>query len=77
MEALDGAEEALHAFIQLDPDEADRAAAAACLQSVIKLKAGNQSDTQSGGMKSLSRALLAGGGQGAGAPSPIGAGVGG
>src|SRR4029077_8355925 len=34
LEALDVAEEALHAFIQLDPDEADRAQAAQALQQV-------------------------------------------
>src|SRR3954468_11105868 len=46
LDALDGAEEALHAFIQLDPDEADRAVAAQCLQNVLKLKAGNQKAQQ-------------------------------
>jgi hypothetical protein len=58
LDALDGAEEALHAFITLDPDEADRAVAAQCLQNVLKLKASNSQDTQQGGMKSLQRALL-------------------
>jgi hypothetical protein len=60
LEALDGAEEALQAFIQLDPDEADRAEAAKCLQSVIKLKASNQTSAQSGDMKSFQRSLLSG-----------------
>jgi hypothetical protein len=58
LDALDGAEEALHAFITLDPDEADRAVAAQCLQQILKLKASNSQDTQQGGMKSLQRALL-------------------
>jgi hypothetical protein len=62
LDALDAAEEALHAFIQIDPDEADRAVAAQCLQSILKLKAKNQSDAQSGGMTSLARALQGGGG---------------
>jgi len=46
-EALDGAEEALHAYIQLEPDEADRAVAAQCLQKILGLKAKDQSDMQS------------------------------
>jgi len=62
LDALDGAEEALHAFIQLDPDEADRAMAAQCLQNVLKLKAGNQKAQQGGEMKGLARALQANGG---------------
>jgi hypothetical protein len=57
MEALDVAEHALHAFIRLDPDDADRAAAAKLLQGVLQLKAGNQKSVQAGDMKSLSRAL--------------------
>src|SRR5262245_41186374 len=58
LDALDGAEEALHAFIQLDPDEADRAVAATCLQNVLKLKAKNQQEQAGGGgMTSLARAL--------------------
>jgi hypothetical protein len=57
LDALDGAEEALRAFIHLDPDDGDRAIAAQCLQNVLKLKAANQQDTQQGGMKSLQRAL--------------------
>jgi hypothetical protein len=58
LDALDGAEEALHAFIQLDPDDGDRAVAATCLQNILKLKAKNQQQTQgSGGMTSLARAL--------------------
>lgn len=75
LDALDGAEEALHAFIQLDPDEADRAVAAQCLQNVLKLKAGNQKAQQSGDMKGLARALQgagAGGGDGGGALAGLG-----
>ena len=65
LDALDGAEQALHAFIQLDSDEGDRAVAAQCLQNILKLKASNQQDQQSGGMKSLQRVLQgAGPGQG-------------
>jgi len=60
LDALDGAEEALHAFIKLDPDEADRAIAAQCLQNVLKLKAGNQKAQQGGEMKGLARALQQG-----------------
>jgi hypothetical protein len=75
LDALDAAEEALHAFIQLDPDEADRAIAAQCLQNVIKLKAANQQSAQSGDMKSLARALQ--GGPGAvGGPAGAGAAAG-
>jgi hypothetical protein len=66
LDALDGAEEALHAFIKLDPDQADRAVAAQCLQNVLKLKAANQQSQQNGDMKGLQRALLSGGGPGAG-----------
>jgi len=64
---LDDAEEALHQFIQVDPDEADRAEAAKALQIILKLKAANQSDAQAGGMKSLQRAL-----GGTGGPAPAG-----
>ena len=60
LEALDAAEEALHAFIQLDPDEADRAQSAQCLQAVLKLKASNADSTQAGDLKSLKRALVGG-----------------
>ena len=74
LDALDAAEEALHAFIQLDPDEADRAVAAQCLQNVIKLKAANQQSAQSGDLKSLARALQGGPGANSG---PIGAALGG
>lgn len=72
LDALDAAEDALHAFIQLDPDEADRAVAAKCLNEVIKLKAANQTSAQSGDLKSLQRALV--GGPGAvGGPGGAGA----
>jgi hypothetical protein len=57
IEALDVAEAALHAFIQMDPDHADRAAASQALTSVLKLKAGNQQSAQAGDAKSLQRAL--------------------
>jgi len=57
LDALDVAEEALHAFIRLDPDEVDRAQAGQLLAGVLKLKAANQKSVQSGDMKSLSRAL--------------------
>ena len=57
LDALDGAEEALHAFIQLDHDEPDRALAGQALQIVLKLKAANQNSMQSGDMKGLTRAL--------------------
>jgi hypothetical protein len=60
LDALDAAEEALHAFIQLDQDEPDRAAAAQLLQGVLKLKAANQTSQQSGDLKSLQRALQPG-----------------
>lgn len=62
LDALDDAEQALHAFIQLDPDEVDRAQAGQALQIVLKLKAGNQKGAQQGDMKSLARALQGGGG---------------
>jgi hypothetical protein len=61
LDALDGAEEALHAFIQLDPDEEDRAAAGKALQVVLQLKATNQKSNQAGDLKSLARNLQTGG----------------
>jgi len=57
IEALDVAEAALHAFIQMDPDQIDRAGAGQALQQVLKLKAANQKSAQAGDAKSLSRAL--------------------
>jgi hypothetical protein len=60
LDALDGAETALKAFIELDPDHADKAVAAQCLQNVLKLKASNQDSAQAGDMKSLARALQGG-----------------
>jgi hypothetical protein len=68
---LDDAEEALNQFIQVDPDEVDRAKASKALQIVLDLKAANQTDTQQGGMKSLQRALAGAGGAPGGAP-PLG-----
>jgi hypothetical protein len=65
LDALNAADDALHAFIQLDPDNADRAEASKALQIVLRLKATNQQDSQQGGLKSLQRAL-AGGAGGAG-----------
>jgi len=70
LEALNVAEEALQAFIRLDPDHADRAIAAQCLQNVIKLKASNQDSAQAGDLTSLTRALQGG-------PSATGGGLGG
>lgn len=66
LEALDVAEEALQAFIRMDPDHADRAIAAQCLQNVIKLKASNQDSAQAGDLTSLTRALQGGPGATAG-----------
>ena len=63
VDALDAAEQALHAFIALDEDEPDKALAAQALQTVLKLKASNQAAAQNGDMKGLARAL-----QGAGGP---------
>ena len=57
MDALDAAEEALHAFIQLDPDHADRAEATKAMQIVIKLKGNQQASAQAGDLSSLQRAL--------------------
>ena len=64
--ALDASDEALHAFIQLDPDDADRAEATKALQIVVRLKAANQQSAQSGDLKSLQRALASGGPPGGG-----------
>jgi|SRR5262245_2121214 len=60
LEALQVAQEALQAFIRLDPDHADRAIAAQCLQNVIKLIASNQDSAQAGDLTSLTRALQGG-----------------
>jgi hypothetical protein len=60
VEALNVAEEALQAFIRLDPDHADRVIAAQCLQNVIKLKASNQNSASQGSMSSMARALSGG-----------------
>jgi len=65
---LDDAEEALNQFIQVDPDEVDRAKASKALQIVLDLKASNQTDQQQGGMKSFARALGASGAGAGGAP---------
>ena len=75
LEALQVAEDALHAFIKMDPDHGDRAVAAQCLQNVLKLQASNQDSARSGDLSSLQRALQGGpagvggaGGAGAGPP---------
>ena len=57
MQALDVAEHALQAFIRLDHDAPDKAQAAKALALVTGLKGGHQKDAQSGGGKSLIRAL--------------------
>ena len=51
------AEEALQQFIQVDPDDADRAKASQALKLILDLKAANTQDAREGGMKSLTRAL--------------------
>ena len=75
-EALQVAEEALQAFIRMDPDHADRAIAAQCLQNVLKLQASQQQGAQDGNLASLQRALGAGpgGAPPAGGPPPPGGG---
>jgi len=70
LEALDAAEDAIHAFIQLDPDEADRAEGTKALQIIIKLKASNQDSANAGDLSSLQRALQGGPGAVGG---PVGA----
>lgn len=54
------AEEALQNFIQVDPDDADRAKASQALKIILDLKAANSQDAQQGGLKSLTRALSGG-----------------
>jgi len=77
LEALEVAQEALQAFIQLDPDHADRAIAAQCLQNVIKLIASNQESAQAGDLTSLTRALQGGASANAGLAGAGGGGGGG
>lgn len=72
LDALDGAEQALHSFIQLDPDEGDRAEATKALGIVIKLKASNQDSSNAGDLTSLQRALQGGPGATAGAVGAAG-----
>ena len=60
LDALQAAEDALQAFIAMDPDHADRAVAAQCLQNVLKLQASNQDSAQTGNLSSLQRALQQG-----------------
>lgn len=62
LDHLLAAEEALQQFIQVDPDDADRAKASQALKIVLDLKALNSQDAREGGMKSLTRALAGGGG---------------
>lgn len=69
---LDSAEEAMHQYIQIEPDEVDRAAGATILQSIIKLKAKDQKDRQSGNMSSLARALTGNGAGPGGQGGPVG-----
>lgn len=64
LQALDVAEHALKAFMELDHDAPDRAQAAKALTIIAGLKGANQADAQKGGGKSLVRALT-------GAPSPL------
>ena len=54
------AEAALQQFIQVDPDDADRAKASQALKIILDLKAANTQDAREGGMKSLTRALSGG-----------------
>lgn len=71
LDALDAAEEALKAFIDLDPDHSDKAVAAQCLQNVLKLKASNQESAQTGSLPGLARALQQpGAAPGPGGPPP-------
>lgn len=46
VDALTDAETALHAYIQMEQDDTDRAVAAQCLQNIIKLKAKDSMDMQ-------------------------------
>jgi hypothetical protein len=55
----------MHQYVQIEPDEVDRAAGAKILQQIVALKAKDQQDREQGGMKSLQRAL-SGGPQGLG-----------
>jgi hypothetical protein len=57
MQALDVAEEALHAFIRMDPDAQDKATAGKALTIVLGLKGAHAKSVQAGDAKSLSRAL--------------------
>jgi len=66
LDALDGAEEALQSYVQLEPDAGDRAAGSKLLQGVLQLKAKDQQDKQQGNMAGLQRALQANGAGGGG-----------
>jgi hypothetical protein len=77
MQALDVAEEALHAFIRMDPDAQDKATAARALQVVLGLKGSHSKSVQAGDAKSLSRALSGSSSIGRPGPGPGGPGLGG
>jgi hypothetical protein len=70
-DALRGALDAMHAYIQLEPDAVDKATGGSILQAILKLQAKDQTDTQQGNLPALKRALLA-----SGAGSPAGSAVG-
>jgi hypothetical protein len=57
LDLLQTAEDALHEFVAVDPDDADKAKASQALKIILDLKAANTADAREGGMKSLSRAL--------------------
>lgn len=57
LDLLKTAEDALHEFVAVDPDDADKAKASQALKIILDLKAANSQDAREGGMKSLSRAL--------------------
>jgi hypothetical protein len=60
LDLLQTAEDALHEFVAVDPDDADKAKASQALKIILDLKAANTQDAREGGMKSLSRALAGG-----------------
>ena|SRR5215472_11513132 len=57
MQALDVAVHALHAFIRMDPDSADKATASKALTLCLGLQGSHDKSVQAGDAKSLSRAL--------------------
>ena len=67
-EALDAAESALHAYIQMEPDHSDRLAATKCLTQITQLKMNDaQQLGQTASLGGLAAALQGGGG---GPPTP-------